>query len=198
MFMTALRHFWMLFQYCWVLSSQLEKRSSNIQLKHQCLPMDLRMTKGHQLASSHLIGSWWPFRLIWGFTFCHLPLTLIPSCPLLQNFAISSAGFVSPGSSWLALHLSTLFNVISSERFFPLSSLKYASIHPHPSTMLWYSQVPLGLLSLPYLSWIVYTFIVWYPFITCSFYFCSLSSIMSRISLLITILSAMPSRNSGI
>ena len=157
MFIAALRHFWMLFQYCWVLSSQLEKCSSNIQLKHQCLPMDLWMTITLYVTSLQVPTWWGPGALL-----THLRLCLLPPpthshsklSPASELFCFLCRFF---GSSWLALHLSTLFSVISSERFFPLSSLKYASIHPHPSTLLWYSQVPLGLLSLPYLSWIVHT-----------------------------------------
>lgn len=89
-----------------------------------------------------------------------LPPSLIQCYLLLQSLAVSSAGFISRGSSGPASSLSSSSVQISfiQKGFFPLASLIYAFIHTRPSTLILYSQGTTVILLLQYLLWILYTF----------------------------------------
>ena len=189
MFTAALCHFWMLFQCCQVLSSQLEKRSSNIQLKHQCLPMDVWMTITLHVTSLQVPTCWDPSGLL-----THLRLHLLPP-PTHSHSKLSPASelccfrcrFCFP---WFFKASSSSFNSIQCHFFREVSPIILSKICLYPSPSIYFAVIfpdTTGFILFTILIMNSTYFIFWYPFIylfICSFYFCSLSSIKSGISII--------------
>lgn len=167
MFIAALRHFWMLFQYCWVLSSQLEKCSSNIQLKHQCLPMYLWMTITLYVTSLQVPTWWGP-----GAILTHLRLRLLPP-------TIHSPSKLSPASElccflcrfcfpWFFMASSSSFNSIQCHFFREVFPIILSEICLHPSPSIYFAVIFPGTTGFTVFTIFIMNstyFIGWYPFI---------------------------------
>ena len=146
-------------------------------------PLNDNHTLCHQLASPHLMGSWCPFDS------SEAPSSATPHSlsfqvvPCFRTFLFPLQVF------WFFMASSSSFNSIQCHFFREVFPIILSEICLHPSPSIYFAVIFPGTTGFTLFTILIMNstyFIGWYPFIylfTCSFYFCSLSSIKSGISI---------------